>query len=455
MYRYSVTFSQTFLVVAIALGLTGCSSSESSSSGEENFNPGNVLLSDGSEPTGSNGSQDNNGQNPLATPSPGSSSNPLPSPTPSNNENSSAKLISDANVDELLMQAIKALNLTRLSQVREFAVKRGSELAAIGRSVVDGEDIPAHLTVASFAATKVATKNNLNFDITYNCSNGGRIEQHLRLIEGPFSRIRVLFENCAWPIADNNNATEILDGRVVYSSGRRSDTVTTLENFTRSSGEASATASGVHTNFYSHFSASVSSEWANAAVTVQDAAGTKTLSPFSWKSEALHSPEVPAQYIYTYDLSGNLQRLVFVNHKANITASFSLNSAATGNSPVAVSTNIALDSPYYDWAPMPGITAPDYPVSDLGPTFTYAFSPEYESATLFTAVSLPAPSQAQWQTGGVLLTATDGSNAKLTPHADNTSQVLVEINGSGTPTTRVVADGYQIALPEVLIGVGQ
>ena len=138
---------------------------------------------------------------------------------------------------------------------------------------------------------------------------------------------------------------------------------------------------------------------------------------------------------------------------ADLEVSFNLITPETQTEAVRVDVDLDYNSSYTEWAThaVNGFEIPDFPVTDLG-EIVDLYSSEDLSGSPQSIDIQPQDTSPQWAGGEILITASDGSSILITPDTDQSEALLIELNNSGVPVSRLWSDGYQIDCPGILEG---
>jgi len=354
--------------------------------------------------------------------------------------------INQSTFSALLTDAIAVLNDAENRRFQENVSTLLADLHDTGNALQSGGSPLDGLSLNSFENLNVAVENYEQYQIEYQCVDGGTLSHTLTNHVGPFFNGLVKFTDCH--LAGNR-----YDGIYEHSSGRRSDRVHIFNELTNQTDADSTEITGTFTDFHAETTDVEKKTWTDAAFEFNKAGQSTKLTSFSWTREGTDSylPSSLSGFVTT--LEGNARGVNLNTYSATLNASFILYSETTKNEPVSVDVDLNFQGNYLTWFNLNGSDAPypSYPVSDLGSPLTVTDS---NNSTTVQIDQIPKDTNAQWRTGRVLITAADGTTITMKPNPTNKSQVIVTLSNSDESYYLSVSDGFQIDCPAMIEGCG-
>ncbi len=407
----------TFAICLLCLIASGCSSSGSSGGADSDTtggSPGTPLLEDNGNSSGE----------PITT-------------------------IDASTVDDVLLRVIDALNTVGLDAPRQRAFVLANELQETGLGVIDGAASGMGLTLTAQNPLTDAAATPQVAQLLYSCENGGSLDQTLTYFVGgaPFQLLSFAMNDCS--IDDRTYS-----GAYRATAGPRSDAVAEFTEYVDFDGQRRDSINGLWTNAYRAFSPAESLNWANASYEAEiDGEFLVSMTDITWQRTGQDTflPSDDGRFFVT-DLDGIEREIRLITYDADLRSSFNYADALTRDAGLSVSVQLGFSSDYFVWQATGGNDVPAYPVSDLGSPLATKPGANAVDAPVRLVDQAPRPEQAQWQTGQLTITASDGSSVTLRPNPNDRSQVFVDINNSNESATRAVDNGYQIDCPSVIDG---
>lgn len=349
-----------------------------------------------------------------------------------------------------LQQIVSILNIDALQTLDAVTFAVTDDLAEQAEAVINGEAASNGMVLASQTLLSDANAANRVTELGFTCANAGSLRQIVTEFSGgaPFDRRELSFDDCQ--IGDS-----LYTGNYEHDSGFRSDRVTSFDSFERTNASVVERLTGVVTQPFSPL-AIETTRWSATQYQREDANGQWIITDFSFERSGQDTPLVgDAVRRFVTDLEGIEREIIEVAYTANLSASFAVSDATDAEpSPTLVSADLAFNGNYFEWAGTGDSPVPAYPVSDLGTPLATRPGTDADNAPTQFIDQQARNSQAQWQSGQVVVTAADGSVATLRPNPDDAGSVTIELSATNETLTRPVSEGFQIDCPAIIDGCG-
>jgi len=405
-------------VFLVSLGLVACS--DSGSPGDADGPSDQDSASDGQDDTGGDAPSDVGGESTVEQ-----------------------YLINDSSYRRLLALVVDVLNTREVDAVQSQFDPVVDQLESGGRSLVEGGDAMAGLTLGSLSAD-ISDQQGTSYPVylaNMICDEGGMLEHYISdLGDAPYSYIDYEFDDCQLQGVN-------YDGGYDRVTGRRTDRTTNFRQFQYRADDRVIAVNGQRVFKYPWTANTEDIVWTDATINLDDS--KVVVSNFNWERRGSDSIYPQTLSGFVLDLEGNFRRVKFVTHGAQLVSTFDLVSPATEGSALQVTVDLEFEGNYFIWFNEVNEEPPEYPVSDLGSQLTiYPIADLTSSATSYEQWAKPA--ETQWQKGGITIAASDGSRMTLSHDALDIGNVEIQLNDAIEPLQVPVTEEFQVLCPTVI-----